>query len=159
MASGENDSQGGKYKDYYEKLAVIVKELRTELSAEEIPFLIGGLGDYLGKSAFGAGCTEYEQINGELKRFAENNEHCYFVTGKNLTANPDGIHINTVSQRKFGLRYFEAYQNRKHVYEPLAEEEQLVEKLLSRSHTKAEQTYIALEKFTSGKISYEEMRI
>lgn len=47
---GENDSQGGKYKDYYKKLERIVNRLREELDAPEIPFIIGGLGDYLGKS-------------------------------------------------------------------------------------------------------------
>ena len=50
---GENDSQSGKYKDYYKKLERIVNGLREELDASEIPFIIGGLGDYLGKTAFG----------------------------------------------------------------------------------------------------------
>lgn len=154
---GESDSQDGKYKTYYAKLAEIVKQLRLELAAPDVPFLIGGLGDYLGKKAFGASCVEYELINAEIKRFARDNENCYFVTGQDLTANPDGIHINAVSQRKFGLRYFEAYKNRKHISEPLADEEKLVEELLSREHTQAEKTYIALEKFTLGKISYDEL--
>lgn len=154
---GESDSQGGKYKDYYEKLAKIVEAVRKELSAPDVPFLIGGLGDYLGKTGFGAGCIEYELINKELKRFAENNADCYFVTGQRLTSNPDGIHINAVSQRKFGLRYFEAYQKKKHVYEPLEMEEELIEILLKREHTPAEKTYIALEKYMLGKSSYEEV--
>ena len=57
---GENDSQSGKYKDYYKKLERIVNRLREELDAPEIPFIIGGLGDYLGKTAFGMSCPEYE---------------------------------------------------------------------------------------------------
>ena len=40
----------------------------------------------------------------------KNNKNCYFVTGEKLYANPDGIHINAESQRRFGIRYFEAYQ-------------------------------------------------
>ena len=94
---GESDSDSGKYKTYYEKLYRLVTDLREALNAADIPFIIGGLGDYLGKTAFGAGCIEYERINQELQRFAEENPCCYFVTAKGLTANPDGIHINAVS--------------------------------------------------------------
>ena len=71
-------------------LAQMVNALRNELEAENIPFLIGGLGVYLGKNAFGANCTEYQQVNQELYRYAEENEACCYVTGKDLYANPDG---------------------------------------------------------------------
>ena len=155
---GESDSDSGKYKMYYEKLYRLVTDLREALNAADIPFIIGGLGDYLGKTAFGAGGIEYERINQELQRFAEENPCCYFVTAKGLTANPDGIHINAVSQRKFGLRYFEAYSERKHIEQPLAEEDRLVDRCHNRDNTTAEKRYLALEGFTSGKISYEEFR-
>lgn len=154
---GENDSHSGKYKDYYFKLDLIVKRLRKELNAEQVPFIIGGLGDYLGKSAFGAGCTEYEMINQELSRYAEQNKFCYFVTGKNLYPNADGIHINAESQRRFGLRYFEAFDSKQHVKEPLHEESKLVDELYKREYSEAEKKYIALEQFTLGKISFEEV--
>ena len=155
---GESDSDSGKYKTYYEKLYRLVTDLREALNAADIPFIIGGLGDYLGKTAFGAGCIEYERINQELQRFAEENPCCYFVTAKGLTAHPDGIHIYAVSQRKFGLRYFEAYSERKHIEQPLAEEDRLVDRCHNRDNTTAEKRYLALEGFTSGKISYEEFR-
>lgn len=155
---GESDSDSGKYKTYYEKLYRLVTDLREALNAADIPFIIGGLGDYLGKTAFGAGGIEYERINQELQRFAEENPCCYFVTAKGLTANTDGIHINAVSQRKFGLRYFEAYSERKHIEQPLAEEDRLVDRCHNRDNTTAEKRYLALEGFTSGKISYEEFR-
>lgn len=155
---GESDSDSGKYKMYYEKLYRLVTDLREALNAADIPFIIGGLGDYLGKTAFGAGGIEYERINQELQRFAEENPCCYFVTAKGLTANTDGIHINAVSQRKFGLRYFEAYSERKHIEQPLAEEDRLVDRCHNRDNTTAEKRYLALEGFTSGKISYEEFR-
>lgn len=154
---GESDSDSGKYKTYYEKLYKIVKSLREELEAEDIPFIIGGLGDYLGKTAFGAGCVEFELINQELKRFAEENKCCYFVTGEGLEANPDGIHISAVSQRKFGIRYFEAFRERKSIHKPLMNEEKLVDMCHNRDNTPAEKKYIALEKFSLGKLSYEEL--
>lgn len=69
-----------------------------------------------------------------------------------------GIHINAVSQRKFGLRYFEAYSERKHIEQPLAEEDRLVDRCHNRDNTTAEKRYLALEGFISGKISYEEFK-
>ena len=154
---GESDSQGGKYKEYYKKLDRIVSGIREALGASQVPFIIGGLGDYLGKSAFGLSCTEYELINEELRRYAENNENCYFVTGEGFDSNPDGIHINAESQRRFGIRYFRAYQTRSHITKPLDDEGRIVKTLCEKEHTAAEKRYLALEKFTLGKLSLGEV--
>lgn len=154
---GENDSQGGKYKDYYKKLERIVNVLREELDVPQIPFIIGGLGSYLGKFGFGLNCTEYELINRELLRYAQNNENCYFVTGEKLDSNPDGIHINAESQRRFGVRYFKAYETNTHVFEPIKDEAQIVKSLCQKEHTAAEKRYLALEQFVLGKSTLEEV--
>lgn len=130
---GESDSHNGKYKVYYEKLLLIIEELRKELNAPNIPVIIGGLPDFLRKEGFGKSCTEYSLINQQLKRFAIEQDNCYFVTASALSSNPDGIHINAISQRKFGLRYFEAFYNKKHILEPLANESDLVEFYLFKS--------------------------
>ena len=50
---GESDSNNGNYKVYYKKLLVIIEALRKELNAPDIPIIIGGLGDFLGKEGFG----------------------------------------------------------------------------------------------------------
>lgn len=153
---GESDSLGGNYKVYYEKLLVIVNAIRKELNAPDIPLIIGGLGDFLGKVGFGKGCTEYNLINEELKKFAFEQDNCYFVTASGLTSNPDGIHIDAVSQRKFGLRYFEAFNNKQHVLEPLSNENQLIDLSYTREHTKTEKIYKQSMDLALGKISYEE---
>ncbi|MEH6306296.1 sialate O-acetylesterase [Olivibacter sp. CPCC 100613] len=155
---GESDSQNGKYSTYNEKISLIFNEIRSVLSIPTtVPFIIGGLGDYLGKVAFGAGCVEYQRINEELQKYARGKENCYYVTAKDLTANPDGIHFNAMSQRIFGIRYYEAYLKREHIYEPLANEKVLVDNCHNRVNTSAEKKHIALERFTSGKITYEEL--
>ncbi len=59
------------------------------------------MGDFLGKVGFGKSCTEYVFINQELQKFAFEQDNCYFVTATGLTSNPDGIHIDAISQRKF----------------------------------------------------------
>lgn len=154
---GESDSYGGSYKTYYEKLKVIIDTLREELNAENIPLIIGGLGDYLGKSGFGSMCTEYNLINDELKKFAKNENNCYFVTAKGLDCNPDGIHINAVSQRKFGVRYYYAFAKKESVFSPLENEEELLDKCINNKElTKNEKSYLNMMDFALGKIDYEE---
>lgn len=154
---GESDSHSGQYKDYYQKLDEIVSSFRKELGVKEVPFILGGLGDYLGKSAFGMSCVEYELVNRELLRYAENNDNCYFVTGEKLYSNPDGIHINAESQRRFGVRYFEAYQTKSNVDRPLDDETEIVKEYCEKEHTVAEKRYMALEQFTLGKLALEEV--
>ncbi len=155
---GESDSNNGKYKVYYKKLLSIIETLRKELNSPNIPLIIGGLGDFLGKEGFGKSCTEYHYINQELQKFALEQDNCYFVTAKGLTSNPDGIHIDAVSQRKFGLRYFEAFDKRQHIMEPLVNENELIKLNDTRTLTKAEKIYIKSKDFALGKMSFEEFQ-
>ena len=154
---GENDSFGGSYQTYYEKLQVIVERLRNDLNAEKVPFIMGGLGDYLGKSGFGSNCAEYEMVNRELLRFAMEQEYTYFATAEGLTPNPDGIHIDAVSQRRFGIRYYEAFSKKKHVLSPLENEIELLDACINhKPYTKGEKLYLEMVNFSAGKITYEE---
>ena len=155
---GESDSMNGNYKFYYEKLLLIIDAFRNELNAPDIPIIIGGLGDYLGKEGFGKNCTEYNLINEELQKFAFEQDNCYFVTASGLTPNPDGIHIDAISQRKFGLRYFEAFSNKKHVLNPLINENELINLIHTRTHTKAEKMYMKIMDLSLGKITYDEFQ-
>ena len=154
---GESDGRSKKYKKYYHKLNILVNSFRKELGDLEVPFIVGGLGNYLGKSGFGRSCVEYDLINQELLKYVENNRNCYFVTGEKLYPNPDGIHINAESQRRFGIRYFKAYQTKSSIVEPLDNEENMVKELYEREYTMAEKRYITLEQFTLGKSSMEEV--
>ncbi len=153
---GESDSFNGNYKVYYEKLLLIIETLRKELNTPDIPLIIGGLPDFLGKKGFGKTCTEYALVNKELEKFAFEQDNCYFVTAVGLTSNPDGIHIDAVSQRKFGLRYFEAFSKKQHILEQLINENELLELSYSRTYTKTEKMYINSMDFALGKISYDE---
>lgn len=153
---GENDSYNGNFKTYYNKLHIMIETLRTELNIETIPLIIGGLGDYLGKSGFGLNCTEYESVNNELLRYANEHKYVYFSTAKELTANPDGIHLDAISQRKFGVRYYEAFARKTNVMNPLENELELLDSCMNAPHTKAEKTYLEMLELTLGKCSYEE---
>lgn len=153
---GESDSYGGGYQTYYKKLQVIIESLRKELNAFEVPLIIGGLGDFLGKNGFGLNCTEYELVNEQLLKFAREQENSCFVTAEGLTPNPDGIHMDAVSQRRFGVRYYEAFVKREHVLKPIENVMELLERCISRPHTKREKMYLAMAEFAAGKMTDEE---
>lgn len=153
---GESDSYGGGYQTYYKKLQVIIESLRKELNAFEVPLIIGGLGDFLGKNGFGLNCTEYELVNEQLLKFAREQENSCFVTAEGLIPNPDGIHMDAVSQRRFGVRYYEAFVKREHVLKPIENEMELLERCISRPHTKREKMYLAMAEFAAGKMTDEE---
>ncbi len=137
---------------------MIIETLRKELNAPNIPLIIGGLGDFLGKEGFGKHCIEYNFINAQLEKFAFEQDNCYFVTASGLTSNPDGIHIDAISQRKFGLRYFEAFSSKQHVLKPLINEDEIINLNNARTHTKAEKIYIKSMEFALGKISFDEFQ-
>ncbi|MEC0174121.1 sialate O-acetylesterase [Paenibacillus favisporus] len=151
---GESDSNRSLHETYYEKLTLIIETLRNELNLDEVPLIIGGLGDFLGETGFGQHATEYRQVNEQLQHFANKQENCYFVTAADLTANSDGIHLDAVSQRKFGYRYFEAFSKKCHVMEPIPEEEQSL--IVKRNYSKTEQIYLHSMDLASGKITYAE---
>ena len=153
---GESDSYGGGYQTYYKKLQVIIESLRKELNAFEVPLIIGGLGDFLGKNGFGLNCTEYELVNEQLLKFAREQGNSCFVTAEGLTPNPDGIHMDAVSQRRFGVRYYEAFVKREHVLKPIENEMELLERCISGPHTKREKMYLAMAEFAAGKMTDEE---
>lgn len=153
---GESDSHSGKYQTYYKKLQLIVETLRKELNVPDIPFIVGGLGDYLGKSGFGLNCTEYQLINGELLRYANENKNTYYVTAEGLTSNPDGIHLNAISQRKFGVRYYEAFSKKKNVLTSIENEMKLLDLCINIPYTKGEKMYLEMMDFALAKITYED---
>ncbi|MBO0962140.1 sialate O-acetylesterase [Neobacillus sp. MM2021_6] len=156
---GESDSYGERYKTYENKLLSLFKHLREELNAPDIPIIIGELGHYLGEVGFGKSAVEYKQINQILSKVAHSEKNCYFVTSKGLTANPDGIHIDAKSQRKFGLRYYEAFSKQKHVLDSLDVEHEWVEKVAKRELTKNERIFVQSTKFALGQLSFEEFSL
>jgi hypothetical protein len=150
---GENDSFGGLSALYHDKLSIIVDAFRSQLDAADIPFIAGGLGDFLSGGRYGKYFTEYNEVNYALQKFAETKPNCYFVTANGLTANGDGLHFDAVSQRRFGIRYFESWLEKKNILAPLAGEDELIEIIQNRPLTKKEQGTLLEIDFARGKIS------
>lgn len=150
---GENDSFGGLSALYYDKLSIIVDAFRRALNVPAIPFITGGLGDFLAGGRYGKYFTEYNQVNDALLKFAETKPNCYFVTANELTANQDGLHFDALSQRRFGIRYFESFVKRENILAPLADEDELIGIIQDRPLTKKEQGALLEIAFACGKIS------
>lgn len=153
---GENECSPERSSRYYEKFLLIVEAFRHELSVPNIPLIIGGLGDYLGSGMFGEYFKEYPLVNKELEKFSNLQKNCYFVTASGLQANPDGIHMNAVSQRIFGLRYFEAFDKLQHILMPLKGENSAVNIDSERPLSKAERITLLENKFVKGDLSLED---
>ena len=107
---GEAECEQNRYLTYRERLEKIIKAMRRELELDDVPFLIGGLGDFLQNFRMEVVAENYKKVNEALKETARYNELVGFVSAEGLTANPDNLHFNTVSLREFGLRYYQEFR-------------------------------------------------
>lgn len=103
---GESDFSDDKYPVYKDKLAVIFEEFRRKLGLYDVPFLVGGLGDFL-TNYFNN--DNYLHINNSLKQYADENKMTGFVSAEGLNANPDNLHFSATALRKFGVRYYNEF--------------------------------------------------
>ena len=106
---GESDCFEETYPFYEEKLGVILGAFREKLNLEKVPFLLGGLGDYLENCEKYPECKNFFHINAALERFAEKNPMTGFVSARGLASNPDRLHFSAAALREFGVRYYQAF--------------------------------------------------
>ena len=106
---GESDTFGDRIPLYEERLAEMITALRRELQLEDVPFLMGELGDFLSLCQWPdlPELKNYDQINTILRRVAARTPLAATVSARGLGAN---LHFNAASLYAFGERYFEAYQ-------------------------------------------------
>ena len=95
---------------YLEKLTAIMTALRRELSAEDIPIIVGGLGDFLKDRLESPNLAYYGKVNEALREFADLTHRCAYVCAEGLTSNPDNLHFSAEGLYEFGLRYYEAFR-------------------------------------------------
>lgn len=106
---GESDCADELYPHYEEKLHVILDAFRDKLGLHDVPFLLGGLGDYLKDCPRGEKYKNYIHVNEALKRVAATRERTGFVSAEGLGANPDNLHFSAAALREFGLRYYDEF--------------------------------------------------
>lgn len=107
---GEADCGEQLYPSYPERFQLILDGFRRDLDLYDVPFLLGGLGDFLSSCPLDASLANYSHINESLKRIAAANDYVGYVPADGLTAKPDQLHFNSASLYEFGLRYFEEFE-------------------------------------------------
>ena len=97
---GETDAQTLEVaQSYGQRLAEMVSALRQALDATNVPFIVGGLGDFLADHPT---CVHYGLVNDALQNL--NVDRCGFASAAGL-GEFDGIHFNSAALRLLGQRY------------------------------------------------------
>ena len=106
---GESDTGDNQYPLYEERLTVILEAFRQKLNLQDVPFLLGGLGDYLQNYEKSVYMKNYVHVNEALQRVAEKMPMTGFVPAHGLGANPDNLHFSAAALREFGVRYYQEF--------------------------------------------------
>ena len=109
---GESDCRDELRPLYMEKLEKFINAIRGELGLENIPFIMGKLGDYLSENETPhfIYVKKYAEINDAMEKVAEKMKQVGLASADGLTSNPDKLHFDAKSLRKFGLRYYEEFK-------------------------------------------------
>jgi len=107
---GEADCAKNLAESYQERFENIMRNIRKDLELQDVPFLLGGLGDFLLDCTLSENFINYPIVNGALRKIAANNPMTGFVSAQGLKANEDNLHFNASSLYEFGLRYFDEFE-------------------------------------------------
>ncbi len=108
---GEGDCDADHYHTYKKRFEVMANELRHQLGLNDIPIIVGGLGDFLDKCDRFDKLRNYTHVNDALKSIVADNKNMAFVSAEGLTSNPDNLHFNSASLYELGLRYFAVFES------------------------------------------------
>lgn len=101
---GESDSSPEKKDAYAVKLSDLFKRLRRDTHTENVPLVVGTLGDfYVAKN------PEAVVINQIIADYARDNKLVYLASASGLTHKGDDTHFDTASARELGRRYAEVF--------------------------------------------------
>ena len=107
---GEADCDDELWPLYEEKLTMLICAFRKEAELFDIPFLLGGLGNFLKDCKFSPSMKNYRFVNDALRKVAVENSKVGFVSAEGLGANGDNLHFNAKALREFGLRYYAEFK-------------------------------------------------
>jgi hypothetical protein len=106
---GEADSGNEKLASTYaERLAQMVKDLRAELGAGDVPFVAGKLGEFLKREDKDGKPALWPKVNEQIGAVAKTIPRSAAVESAGLQHKGDGVHFDTAALREFGKRYAEA---------------------------------------------------
>jgi hypothetical protein len=103
---GEADSGSEeKARSYAQRLSQMVKDLRADLGAGEVPFVAGKLGEFLVKADKDGKPSFWPVVNEQIAMLPTLVPHCAVVDSTGLKHKGDVVHFDTPSLREFGKRY------------------------------------------------------
>ncbi len=106
---GESDSGNEQLTATYgERLARMVKDLRAELGAGDVPFVAGKLGEFLKREGKDGRPALWPKVNEQIGAVAGAIPRSAAVESAGLRHKGDVVHFDTPSLREFGRRYAEA---------------------------------------------------
>ncbi len=105
---GESDCEPGRCETYLEKLETFYTALTKELHLEDVPFIVGSLGDYLSDRDVAG--KYFRSVNRQIRAFAQAHDRVAFVPAEGLEGKPDHLHFTASALRVFGQRYYEAFR-------------------------------------------------
>ena len=94
-----------KNRRYAEDLKEVIRNFRADLPLAGVPFLCGGLGEYLT-----GGQYDFPSIDADIKTVAAELPELGYVSVAGLTDKGDKLHFSSASARELGRRYFAEYQ-------------------------------------------------
>jgi carbohydrate esterase-like sialic acid-specific acetylesterase len=108
---GEGDSGSETTaKNYGERLAQMVRDLRAELNADEAPFVAGELGRYLQRESKDGKPSYWPLVNEQINSLPKLVPHTAVASPKDLKHKGDVVHFDSPTLREFGKRYATAMQ-------------------------------------------------
>jgi hypothetical protein len=107
---GEADCAPRLNVSYQVRFEKIMNAFRKDLDLYDVPFLLGGLGDFLADCPFDENLHEYKKVNEQLKNVAKENVMTGFVSATGLASKEDKLHFDAKALYEFGLRYFEEFE-------------------------------------------------
>ena len=106
---GEGDCSKTRYPVYKEKLEAMIEAFRKDLDLYDVPFIVGGLGDFLGECTLDPDFVNYNYVNQALESVANADKRIGFASANGLSSNPDKLHFSTEALIEFGHRYYNAF--------------------------------------------------
>ena len=105
---GESDCEASLTEGYLDKLTAFYEALVRALNLHDVPFLAGGLGEFLENREEIR--PYWRQVDRQIASFADAHPMVGYVSAKGLPGRPDNLHFNAPALRTFGLRYYEAFK-------------------------------------------------
>lgn len=112
---GESDCTDERLPLYEKRFLQFKRDLQHDLGLEDIPFIVGGLGDYLALRVKKDGTIPsssylYPRMNEVLQKIAAEQPLMGFVPATGLVDKGDRLHFDSKSLREFGLRYYDVFR-------------------------------------------------